>query len=109
MIHSPSVGLSGALIFRAELGKDLVIVALSMSSKERRKRVLLRHDGDVSAADKMDVSPVIKLELENTFRNITAVCKPHGAGGGGRAEDDRGPGDKFHDKRGGGGGDQEES
>ena len=44
-----------------------MIVALSMSSKERRDRVLLRHDGDVSSADKMDVSPVIKLELENTF------------------------------------------
>ena len=67
MIHKLSARLSRALIFRSELGEDLVIVALSMSSKERRDRVLLRHDGDVSSADKMDVSPVIKLELENTF------------------------------------------
>ena len=67
MIHTLFLRLSRALIFRSELGDDLVIVALSMSSKERRNRVLLRHDGDVSSADKMDVSPVIKLELENTF------------------------------------------
>ena len=44
------------IIFRTELGEDLVIVVLSMSSEERRERVLLRHDGDVSLADKMDVS-----------------------------------------------------
>ena len=67
MILKQSARLSGALIFRSELGEDLVIVALSMSSKERRDRVLLRHDGDVSSADRMDVSPVIKIELENTF------------------------------------------
>ena len=37
------------------MGPELIIVVLSMTSEERRKRVLLRHDGDLSAADKMDV------------------------------------------------------
>ena len=37
------------------LGPDLIIVVLSMTSEERRDRVLIRHDGDVRLADKMDV------------------------------------------------------
>ena len=41
---------------RKILGPDLVIVCLTMSDSERRERVLGRHDGDVSAADMMDVS-----------------------------------------------------
>ena len=78
------------VIFRKELGEDLVIVVLSMSSKERRERVLLRHDGNVSLADKMDVSFEYKnYKKENTFRNFTALCQNHGAGGGKGAEDSR--------------------
>ena len=86
-----------SLRYRSVLGPDLIILVLSMTSEERRNRVLLRHDGDVSSADKMDVSPVMKIELENTFWVVTAVCKPHGAGWEGWAEDDWDPRDKFND------------
>ena len=38
------------------LGADLVIILLTMSSADRRERVLARHSDDVQAADLMDVS-----------------------------------------------------
>ena len=41
---------------RKILGPDLVIVCLTMSDSDRRERVLGRHQGDVNAADLMDVS-----------------------------------------------------
>ena len=39
---------------REWLGKDLVIVILTMSSEDRRERILLRHEGSTEAADMMD-------------------------------------------------------
>ena len=41
---------------RKILGSDLIIVNLSMSQEERRERLVTRHHGDTSVADKMDVS-----------------------------------------------------
>ena len=41
---------------REWLGPDLVIVVLTMSSADRRKRILARHSDDVNTADMMDVS-----------------------------------------------------
>ena len=41
--------------YREELGPDCVIVVLTMDSKERRERVLARHQGDTNTADVMDV------------------------------------------------------
>ena len=38
------------------LGADLIIIVLTMSSADRRERVLARHADDVNAADLMDVS-----------------------------------------------------
>ena len=42
--------------YRKVLGDQLIIVSLTMSMEERRKRVLERHSGDENAADMMDVS-----------------------------------------------------
>ena len=39
---------------REWLGQDLIIVILTMSSEDRRERVLLRHEGSTEAADMMD-------------------------------------------------------
>ena len=39
---------------REWLGRDLVILILTMSSEDRRERVLLRHEGSMEAADMMD-------------------------------------------------------
>ena len=39
---------------REWLGPDLVIVILTMSSEDRRERILLRHEGSTEAADMMD-------------------------------------------------------
>jgi len=39
---------------RTWLGQDLVIVILTMSSEDRRDRILLRHEGSTEAADMMD-------------------------------------------------------
>ena len=47
-------------LLRSVLGPDLIILVLSMTSEERRSRVLLRHDGDLSAADKMDVGGAVR-------------------------------------------------
>jgi len=41
-------------MMRSLLGPDLIIVVLSMSSADRRARVLERHGGDASSADLMD-------------------------------------------------------
>ena len=41
---------------RKVLGSDVVFILLRMSTEDRRKRVLARHDGSESAADLMDVS-----------------------------------------------------
>ena len=51
--------------YRKVLGDQLIIVSLTMSMEERRKRVLERHSGDENAADMMDVSlPVISRRTE---------------------------------------------
>ena len=42
--------------YREVLGDQLIIVSLTMSMEERRKRVLERHSGDETSADMMDVS-----------------------------------------------------
>ena len=39
---------------REWLGQDLIIVILTMSSEDRRERILLRHEGSTEAADMMD-------------------------------------------------------
>ena len=43
------------LCCRKWLGDDLIIIVLTMSSADRRERVLARHADDVNAADIMDV------------------------------------------------------
>ena len=49
--------------YRKVLGDQLIIVSLTMSMEERRKRVLERHSGDENAADMMDVSNDLFREL----------------------------------------------
>jgi len=39
---------------REQLGSDLIIVVLTMSSSDRRERILSRHKGDTNTADIMD-------------------------------------------------------
>ena len=51
--------------YRKVLGDQLIIVSLTMSMEERRKRVLERHSGDENAADMMDVSNDLCRELLN--------------------------------------------
>ena len=51
--------------YRKVLGDQLIIVSLTMSMEERRKRVLERHSGDENAADMMDVSNDLHRELLN--------------------------------------------
>ena len=51
--------------YRKVLGDQLIIVSLTMSMEERRKRVLERHSGDETSADMMDVSNVLYRELLN--------------------------------------------
>ena len=51
--------------YRKVLGDQLIIVSLTMSMEERRKRVLERHSGDENAADMMDVSNDLFRELLN--------------------------------------------
>ena len=41
--------------YRKVLGDQLIIVSLTMSMEERRKRILVRHSGDKATADRMDV------------------------------------------------------
>ena len=51
--------------YRKVLGDQLIIVSLTMSMEERRKRVLERHSGDENAADMMDVSIDLCRKLLN--------------------------------------------
>ena len=43
------------LFYREVFGADLMIIVLTMDSADRRERVIARHDGDVQAADMLDV------------------------------------------------------
>jgi len=62
---------------RRWLGGDLVIVILTMSSEDRRERILQRHEGSTDAADLMDTFEKIMEPIgegeENTIQvNVTA-------------------------------------
>ena len=41
--------------YRKLLGPDLIIIVLTMSSADRRQRIIERHHGDEHAADVLDV------------------------------------------------------
>ena len=56
---------------REQLGKDLVIVVLTMNSKDRRERVLARHKGDTATADVMDV--ILGWACEHISNNPVAA------------------------------------
>ena len=47
--------------YRAQLGADLIIIVLTMSSADRRERILERHQGDVQSADMFDVRGLLAL------------------------------------------------
>ena len=42
------------------LGPDLVIINLTMSDEDRKKRILARHMGDENAWDAMEVGPIMQ-------------------------------------------------
>ena len=57
----------------------MIIVSLTMSMEERRKRILVRHSGDKATADRMDV----RLQfcnhlfiLKNISQHFTTLMKP---------------------------------
>lgn len=56
-------------LMRKILGDQLVIVSLTMSMEERRKRVLARHSGDEASADLMDHFATIMEPLEASEPN----------------------------------------
>ena len=43
------------IYYRELLGPDLIIIVLTMSSADRRQRIIERHHGDEHAADVLDV------------------------------------------------------
>ena len=58
---------------RSWLGKDLVIVILTMSSADRRERILQRHEGSTEAADIMDTFEKIMEPLAEDEPNTIEV------------------------------------
>jgi len=62
---------------RELLGPDLVIIVLTMTSTDRRERILARHSGDSNAADMMDHFETLMERVQedepNTFElNVTS-------------------------------------
>ena len=57
-------------------------MVLSMTSEDRRNRVLNRHDGDVDAADKMDVGSLDGVGQTTLWIMlfVAAFCEYDGAG-----------------------------
>ena len=65
--------------YRKVLGDQLIIVSLTMSMEERRKRILVRHSGDKATADRMDVRLQFCKNLfilKNISQHFTRLMKP---------------------------------
>ena len=55
----------------------MIIVSLTMSMEERRKRVLERHSGDENSADMMDVSKNFTFKFKNEVFSILRPSWSH--------------------------------
>ena len=53
--------------YRTLLGPDLIIIVLTMSSVDRRERILERHQGNVQTADMFDVRGLLSFSILVTF------------------------------------------
>ena len=58
---------------REHFGPDLIIIVLTMSSADRRERILARHQGDVKTADLFDVRKYEQEEKGSIQKKILEI------------------------------------